>query len=116
MADDAFNECSMDVITNFAITAVGYDSIVTFVDQLSKYICFIDCKHDITAKQLTNLFLATVVARHGMPQCLISDHNPFFTSRLWKALAGVMGCKLNMSTTYHPQTDGQMEHFHHSVE
>ena len=62
MPNEVFNECSMDVIKNLPITANGYDSIVTFVDQLSKYIYFIACKHDISAKQLDNIFLATVVA------------------------------------------------------
>ena len=111
-----FDECSMDVITNLPVTANGYDSIVTFVDRLSKYVYFVACKHDIPAEQLANIFLATVVARHGMPRRLISDRDPRFTSRFWKALTGVMGCKLNMSTAYHPQTDGQTERFHRSVE
>ena len=49
------------------MTAAGHDSIVTFVDRLSKYVYFLACRHDITAEQLANLFLATVVARHGVP-------------------------------------------------
>ena len=116
MPDEVFDECSMDVITNLPVTANGYDSIVTFVDQLSKYVYFVACKHDISAEQLANIFLATVVARHGMPRRLISDRDPRFTSRFWKALTGVMGCKLNMSTAYHPQTNGQTERFYRSIE
>ena len=49
------------------MTAAGHDSIVTFVDRLSKYVYFLACRHDITAEQLANLFLATVVAQHGVP-------------------------------------------------
>ena len=116
MPDKVFDKCSMYVITNLPVTANGYDSIVTFVDQLSKYVYFVACKHDISAKQLANIFLATVVAQHGMPRRLISDCDPRFTSRFWKALTGVMGCKLNMSTAYHPQTDEQTERFYHSIE
>ena len=67
MPDEVFDECSMDVNTNLPITTNGYDSIVTFVDRLCKYVYFIACKHDISAKQLANIFLATVVAQHGMP-------------------------------------------------
>ena len=52
----------MDVITNLPVTANGYDSIVTFVDCLSKYIYFVACKYDISADQLANILLATVVA------------------------------------------------------
>ena len=50
MPYEVFDECSMDVITNFPITANGYDSIVMFVDRLSKYVSFVACKHDISAK------------------------------------------------------------------
>ena len=49
MLDEVFDECSMDVITNLPVTANGYDSIVMFVDQLSKYIYFVACKCDISA-------------------------------------------------------------------
>ena len=75
------DECSVNAITNLPVTVNGYDSIVMFVDWLSKYVDFVACKHDISVEQLANIFLATVVARHGMPCCLISDRNPCFTSR-----------------------------------
>ena len=67
MPNEVFDECSVDVITNLPITANGYDSIVMFVDRLGKYVYFVACKHDISAEQLANIFLATVVTRCGMP-------------------------------------------------
>ena len=114
--------CPMKCLTNAVwmslqtCPSLQMDMIVTFVDWLSKYVYFVACKHDLSAEQLANIFLATVVVQHRMPRCLISDHDPRFTSRFWKALTGVMGCKLNMSTAYHPQTDGQTEHFNRSIE
>ena len=63
--NEVFDECSMDV--NLPVTANGYGSIVTFVDRLSKYIYFVACKNDTSAEQFANMFLATVVAQHGMP-------------------------------------------------
>ena len=62
------------------MTAAGHDSIVTFVDRLSKYVYFLACRHDITAEQLANLFLATVVVRHGVPRRIVSDRDSKFTS------------------------------------
>ena len=62
MPDKVFDECSMDVIAKLTVTAYGYESIVMFVDWLSKYVYFVACKHDISAEQLANIFLATVVA------------------------------------------------------
>ena len=75
------------------MTAAGHDSIVTFVDQLSKYVYFLACRHDITAEQLANLFLATVVAQHVVPRRIVSDHDSKFTLRFWKALMQAIGCK-----------------------
>ena len=62
------------------MTAAGHDSIVTFVDRLSKYVYFLACRHDITAEQLANLFLVAVVAQHGVPRCIVSDRDSKFTS------------------------------------
>ena len=62
MPDEVFNESNMDVITNLPVTANENDSVVTFVDRLSKYIYFVACKHDIYAEQLAYIFLATAVA------------------------------------------------------
>ena len=89
--DAVFEECSLDFITHLPVTAAGHNSIVTFVDRLSKYVYFVACRHDITAEQLANVFLATVVARHGLPRRLVSDRDPRFTSRFWKALTGALG-------------------------
>jgi len=75
------------------MTAAGHDSIVTFVDRLSKYVYFLACRHDITAEQLANLFLATVVAQHVVPRRIVSDRDSKFTLRFWKALMQAIGCK-----------------------
>ncbi|GJX91427.1 putative reverse transcriptase domain-containing protein [Tanacetum coccineum] len=50
-----------------------------------------------------------IVARHGIPVSIISDHDSHFTSRVWQSLHKALGTQLNLSTTYHPQTDGQSE-------
>ena len=60
--------------------------------------------------------MATVVAKHGMPRKLISDCDPRFVSHFWRELISVLGCDNALSTAYHPQTDGQTERMHHSVE
>ncbi|GJV61786.1 putative reverse transcriptase domain-containing protein [Tanacetum coccineum] len=49
-----------------------------------------------------------IVARHGVPISIISDHDSRFTSRFWQSMQEALGTRLDMSTTYHPQTDGQM--------
>ncbi|GJX68472.1 putative reverse transcriptase domain-containing protein [Tanacetum coccineum] len=52
---------------------------------------------------------AQIVARHGVPILIISDHDSRFTSRFWQSMQEALGTRLDMSTAYHPQTDGQSE-------
>ncbi|GJU65924.1 putative reverse transcriptase domain-containing protein [Tanacetum coccineum] len=60
-------------------------------------------------EKLTRLYLKEIVHRNGVPVSIISNRDSHFTSRFWKSLQEALGTNLNMSTTYHPQTDGQSE-------
>ena len=59
--------------------------------------------------QLTELYVNEIVRLHGIPISTMSDHDPQFTSRFWKELQSALGTRLDFSTTFHPQTDGQSE-------
>ncbi|GJY20578.1 putative reverse transcriptase domain-containing protein, partial [Tanacetum coccineum] len=56
---------------------------------------------------LTRLYIKEIVSRHGVPISIISDRDSHFTSRFWQSLQSALGTQLDMSTTYHPKTDGQ---------
>ncbi|GKF14017.1 putative reverse transcriptase domain-containing protein [Tanacetum coccineum] len=58
---------------------------------------------------LTRLYIKEIVSRHGVLISIISDHDSHFTSRFWQSLQNALGTQLDMSTTYHPKTDGQSE-------
>ncbi|GKB02432.1 putative reverse transcriptase domain-containing protein [Tanacetum coccineum] len=58
---------------------------------------------------LTRLHIKEIVSRHGMPISIISDRDSHFTSRFWQSLQSALGTQLDMSTAYHPETDGQSE-------
>ncbi|GJU47228.1 putative reverse transcriptase domain-containing protein [Tanacetum coccineum] len=60
-------------------------------------------------EKLTRLYLKEIVCRHGVPVSIISDRDSHFTSRIWRSLQEALGMNLDMSTAYHPQTDGQSE-------
>nr|GEV50352.1 putative reverse transcriptase domain-containing protein [Tanacetum cinerariifolium] len=60
-------------------------------------------------EKLTQLYLKEFVSRHGVPISIISDRDSTFTSRFWQSLQGALGTRLDMSTVYHPEMDGQSE-------
>ncbi|GKF07313.1 putative reverse transcriptase domain-containing protein [Tanacetum coccineum] len=60
-------------------------------------------------EKLARLYLKEVVTRHGIPISIICDRDPRFVSNFWRSLQKALGTNLDMSTMYHPQTDGQSE-------
>nr|GFD15739.1 reverse transcriptase domain-containing protein [Tanacetum cinerariifolium] len=66
-------------------------------------------KENDSMEKLTRQYLKEVVTRHGVLFLIISDRDGRFTSQFWRSLQKDLGTQLDMSTTYHPQTDGQSE-------
>nr|GEU84547.1 putative reverse transcriptase domain, ribonuclease H-like domain, aspartic peptidase domain protein [Tanacetum cinerariifolium] len=87
----------------------GHDAIWVVVDRLTKSTHFLSIRKDYKTEKLARIYINKIVARHGVSVSIILDHDGGFTSRLWQALQKALGTKLNMSTTYHPKTDGQSE-------
>ena len=73
----------MDIITHLPVTERGCDAIATFVDRMSEYVYFVPCKSTISAEELAQLFIVTVVSRHGMPKRIISDRDGRYLSQFW---------------------------------
>ncbi|GKC58628.1 putative reverse transcriptase domain-containing protein, partial [Tanacetum coccineum] len=101
---------AMDFMTKLPRTSSGHDTIWVIVDRLTKSAHFLPKREDYKMKRLARLYLNEIVARHGVPISIISDRDSRFTSRFWKSMQEALGTLLDMSTTYHPQTDGKSEH------
>ncbi|GJS95778.1 putative reverse transcriptase domain-containing protein [Tanacetum coccineum] len=65
---------------------------------------------DYSMEKLARLYINEIIAQHGVPVSIILDRDGRFTSRFWQTLQKDLGTRLDMSTAYHPQTDGQSEH------
>jgi len=76
---------------------------------LTKSAHFIPVRVKYSLQKLAKLYVAEIVRLHGVPVSIISDRDPRFTSRFWKALHQTLGTKLDFSTAFHPQSDGQSE-------
>jgi hypothetical protein len=77
------------------------------VDHLSKYAHLCSLQHPFTASIVAQLFMDHIFKLHGMPHSIVFDRDPTFTSNFWQELFRLQGTQLHLSTTYHPQTDGQ---------
>ncbi|GJR15774.1 reverse transcriptase domain-containing protein [Tanacetum coccineum] len=104
-----WEKITMDFITKLPKTAAGFDSIWVIVDRLTKSAHFLPMRETDSTIKLTRLYMKEIVARHGIPVSIISDRDSHFTSRVWQSLHKALGTQLNLSTAYHPQTDGQSE-------
>ncbi|GKA68125.1 putative reverse transcriptase domain-containing protein [Tanacetum coccineum] len=69
----------------------------------------LEWKENDPMEKLMKLYMKEVVTRHGVPVTIISDRDGRFTSLFWQALHKALGTRLDMSTTYHLETDGQSE-------
>jgi hypothetical protein len=99
----------MDFIIGLPTTQSGYDSIWVIVDRFLKVAHFIPVKTTYKGAKLAELYIARIVCLHGVPKKIGSDRGTQFTSRFWEKLHEAMDTKLNFSSAYHPQTDGQTE-------
>ncbi|GKA13368.1 putative reverse transcriptase domain-containing protein [Tanacetum coccineum] len=100
---------TMDFVTKLPKTTSGQDTIWVIVDRLTKFAHFLPIKKTDSMEKLTRQYLKELVSRHGVPVSIISDRDSKFTSHFWKSLNEALGTQLDMSTAYHPQTDGQSE-------
>jgi transposase InsO family protein len=108
-----WQDISMDFIQDLPI-ASGYTNILVVVDRLSKMAHVLPC-NDITAPATAKLFLQ-VWKLHGLPRTITSDRGSQFISTFWQCLIKRLGIKANLSTAFHPETDGQTERVNSIIE
>lgn len=87
----------------------GFDYILVVICRLTSMVHLIATNTNVTAAGVAVLFIREIVRLHGLPQSIVSDRDPKFTSQFWTELHKTIGIKLLLSTAFHPQTDGATE-------
>jgi hypothetical protein len=102
-----WEEIGMDFIERLLRIQKGCNSIWIIVDRLTKVAHFIPVNTTYIGPQLAELYMSRIDCLHGVSKKIVSDRGTQFTSIFWEWLHELMDTKLNFSSTYHPQTDGQ---------
>lgn len=113
--DSAWQMVSLDFVEGLPRSG-SYNSILVVVDKFSKFAHFIPLRHPFTALSVAKAYMDNVYKLHGLPLSLVSDRDRVFTSKLWQELFSLAGVQLRMSSSYHPQTDGQIERVNQCME
>jgi hypothetical protein len=106
----------MDFITELPRTSKQHDAIMVVVDKLTKPSHFIPMKTTHKTTNVVDIYMREVARLHGVPNTIVSDRDPKFTSKFWKGLFKGFGTNLNFSTTYHLESDGQTERVNQVIE
>ena len=99
----------MDFVFGLPEDAHKNNGILVFVEQFSKMIHLAAVPDSITAEGCARVFIDTIFRLHWLPCELVSDRDPRFLAEFWQSVFLSLGTRLNMSTSDHPETDGQTE-------
>ena len=105
-----------DFIVKLPKTKNGFECITMWVDRLNRRVHFFPSREEDTAVDVANAFFHHIFKHHGLPDSIVSDRDPKFTSKFWSHLLSLCGIKSQMSTSHHPQTDGASEVMSRMVE
>ena len=110
-----WQQVTTDLVTDL-LESNGFTAIVVFVDRMTKMVHFAPCTKEIAAVDYAKLFVDNVFRLHGLPEVLIFDWDPRFTSKFWTSLFDLLATDLRFNTAFHPETNGQSERMIQALE
>jgi len=110
-----WQDISIDFVTGLPWPE-GNDAIWVVVDRLTKERHFVPCRTSVDAKDLADMFLTHIFRLHGLLTTIVSDRGPQFAATFWRRLCERLASEPRLSTTFHPETDGQTERTNATME
>ncbi|XP_070005791.1 uncharacterized protein [Nicotiana sylvestris] len=101
-----WDRITMDFVVKLPRTLQKFNVVWVIVDRLTKSAHFILVVTTYTSEKLAQIYIQEIVRLHGVPVSIISNRGPLFTSHFWRAVQSELGTCVELSTTFHPQTDG----------
>ena len=108
-----FSHMHLDLVAPLP-SCQGYSYLLTVIDRTSRWSEVVPLS-SITSKACAGAFTSTWVSRFGVPALLTSDRGSQFTSSVWSELCSILGILRIKTTSFHPQSKGMIERFHHSL-
>ena len=111
-----WHSVTFDFIVKLPETERKNNSICVFVDKLTKMVHFVACREEISGRAFAELYIDQIWRLHGLSKEFITDRDTRFTSAFWQGVTELIGTKHVMSSSFHPQTDGQSERVNQTLE
>jgi RNase H-like domain found in reverse transcriptase/Reverse transcriptase (RNA-dependent DNA polymerase)/Integrase zinc binding domain/Chromo (CHRromatin Organisation MOdifier) domain/gag-polyprotein putative aspartyl protease len=102
---------TLDLMGPLPMSEDHHSAVWAVTCKFSKQVHLIATSMKVTSEKTARLLIDHVFKLHGLPRTIISDRDPRFTAGLWRAVFKAWGTRLAMSSSYHPQTDGQTERY-----
>ena len=99
----------MDFVVSLPTMQKGHNGVWVVMDRLTKTTYFLLFNTKWSVAEIARYYVREVVKLHSVPASIVSDRDAKFTSKFWQSFQEAMGTELQMSSTYHPQTDGQIK-------
>jgi hypothetical protein len=109
-----FTHVHVDLVGPLPVSSGGFNHIFTMIDRSTRWLEAVPLK-DTSATSCADTFVATWVARFGVPECITSDRGPQFTSAVWFALCSRLGISRSLTTAFHPWSNGMVERAHRQL-
>ena len=113
--DSCWGTMGVDMIVDLPRTRMGFNAIVVFMCHLSKMVRPVPCNTDLDTMGFAKLFIKEIFPHYGMPLNIVSDRGTQWNSEFFKAVCEKLGVRLNLSTAFHPQTNGLVERMNETV-